>query len=43
METSDTQEYKYAITFYLPDDPDKILHMVYYPEHQAVMIIFTLE
>lgn len=25
-------EYKYAIAFYLPDDPDKILHIVYYPE-----------
>ena len=32
METSDTQEYKHWIAFYLHDDPDTIVHIALYPE-----------
>ena len=32
VDMNEDTEYNYAIAFYLPDAPDKILHIVYYPE-----------
>ena len=32
METSNTQEYKYGVAFYLYDDPNTIVHVVLFSE-----------
>lgn len=35
-------DYKYGVVFYLNDEPDKIIHLVLYPEPPTPMCYFSL-